>query len=95
MKALLKDLQKQLVQLQDEGLFKKERAIASPQADEIVMQDGRKMINLCANNYLGLANHPDLCKAAVQSVGKYGFGLASVRFICGTQTIHLELEKDL
>ena len=87
-----------LAAIRDEGLYKEERVIASKQgADIVVMADGsvQEVINFCANNYLGLANHPDLIAAAQEGVAKYGFGLSSVRFICGTQTIHKELEKRL
>ena len=87
-----------LAAIRDEGLYKEERVIASKQgADIVVTADGsvQEVINFCANNYLGLANHPDLIAAAQEGVAKYGFGLSSVRFICGTQTIHKELEKRL
>ena len=86
--ALRKDLQS----LKDEGLFKAERVITSPQGSEIAIQGGREVINLCANNYLGLANHPALVAAAHEALDRYGYGMASVRFICGTQTVHKELE---
>ncbi len=87
-----------LAAIRDEGLYKEERVIASKQgADIVVTADGsvQEVINFCANNYLGLANHPDLIAAAQEGLAKYGFGLSSVRFICGTQTIHKELEKRL
>ena len=74
------------------GLYKDERIIASPQAAEITLADGASVINFCANNYLGLANHPALIKAAKAGLDDHGFGLSSVRFICGTQTIHKTLE---
>ena len=74
------------------GLYKEERLLMSPQGAEIEVQGGREVINFCANNYLGLANHPEIIAAAQEGVAKYGFGLSSVRFICGTQTIHKELE---
>jgi glycine C-acetyltransferase len=74
------------------GLYKEERVIASPQDAEIRLQSGQAVINFCANNYLGLDNHPDVMAAAQEGIAKYGFGLSSVRFICGTQTIHKELE---
>jgi len=76
-------------------LYKEERLLMSPQGAEIEVQGGREVINFCANNYLGLANHPDLIAAAQEGVAKYGFGLSSVRFICGTQTIHKELEAKI
>ena len=87
-----------LADIRDAGLYKEERVIASQQdADIAVCEDGqvREVVNFCANNYLGLANHPDLIAAAQEGLEKYGFGLASVRFICGTQTIHKELERRL
>lgn len=87
-----------LSEIREAGLYKEERVIASQQdADIVVSSDGteRPVLNFCANNYLGLANHPDLIAAAREGVSKYGFGLSSVRFICGTQTIHKELEKRL
>ena len=74
------------------GLWKTERIIASEQNHEIRLADGREVINMCANNYLGLANNPEVIEAAIASYGQWGFGLSSVRFICGTQTIHKELE---
>ena len=77
------------------GLYKEERLLMSPQGAEIEVQRGREVINFCANNYLGLANHPEVIAAAQEGVAKYGFGLSSVRFICGTQTIHKELEAKI
>ena len=79
--------------LEAQGLFKSERIITSPQQAEIKVESGKTVINLCANNYLGLANHPVLIKSAHESLDKYGLGLASVRFICGTQDLHKRLEK--
>ena len=79
--------------LEAQGLFKSERVITSPQQAEIKVESGKTVINLCANNYLGLANHPVLIKSAHESLDKYGLGLASVRFICGTQDLHKRLEK--
>lgn len=81
-----------LEQIEAEGLMKRERMITSPQGGEISV-GGRQVINLCANNYLGLADHPDLIKAAKDAMDPKGFGMASVRFICGTQDIHRELEQ--
>lgn len=78
--------------LVDEGLFKEERVIASSQDARIRLTDGAEVINMCANNYLGLANHPALVEAAHKALDTYGYGMASVRFICGTQTVHGELE---
>ena len=77
------------------GLYKEERLLMSPQDAEIEVQGGREVINFCANNYLGLANHPEVIAAAQEGVAKYGFGLSSVRFICGTQIIHKELEAKI
>ncbi len=78
--------------LREAGLYKSERIIASPQNSRIKLQDGRDVLNLCANNYLGLANHPQILAAARESLDRRGFGMASVRFICGTQDLHKELE---
>ncbi len=88
-------LDAQLEELQQEGLYKKERIITSEQAAEIKVGDGQSVLNFCANNYLGLANHPDLIAAAKKGLDEHGFGTASVRFICGTQDIHKTLEKKL
>ncbi len=87
-------LNQEIQAVKDAGLFKKERVISSPQQARI-RADGKELINLCANNYLSLANHPDLIKAAQEALTKYGFGMASVRFICGTQDVHKELEAKL
>ena len=81
-----------LQSIEDEGLFKKERVIISPQRANIEVKGGQKVLNMCANNYLGLANNPDIIKAAKESFDKWGYGLSSVRFICGTQDIHKQLE---
>ncbi len=77
------------------GLLKRERVIGTAQGPVIKLEDGQEMINLCANNYLGLANHPAVLKAAHEGLTRYGYGMASVRFICGTQTVHRELEERL
>ena len=87
-------LQKELAAIEGQNLTKRERLIASQQ-DARVEVDGRTLINLCANNYLGLANHPEVMAAARDALDKRGFGMASVRFICGTQDIHRRLEEDL
>ncbi|MGI9648125.1 MAG: glycine C-acetyltransferase [Acidimicrobiia bacterium] len=89
------DLAKRLAGLREDGLFKDERHIASPQDASITLEDGSEVLNLCANNYLGLANHPTLVEAAAAALPDYGYGMASVRFICGTQTVHAELEADI
>ena len=88
-------LQQQTDELRKTGLYKEERIIVSPQQAEIKIKTGQEVINLCANNYLGLSNHPELIKAAQAALNRYGFGMSSVRFICGTQTIHKELEERL
>lgn len=93
--AYLKQLAEQLDTLRSEGLFKTERIIDSPQQAviEVPASEPREVINLCANNYLGLANHPALIEAAHAALDRYGYGMASVRFICGTQTPHRQLEQ--
>jgi glycine C-acetyltransferase len=93
--TLLKRLESQLAELELDGLFKRERVIASSQDAVVRLEDGREVLNLCANNYLGLANHPALVSAAHAALDRYGYGMASVRFICGTQTVHRELERRL
>jgi glycine C-acetyltransferase len=93
--GLLADLEARTAGLVDEGLFKHERVIASPQTAHIELADGTRVVNLCANNYLGLADHPALVDAAAVAVREHGFGMASVRFICGTQSVHKELETRL
>ena len=84
-----------LDEIRDAGLFKSERIIASPQSAEIELADGRKVLNFCANNYLGLADHPDIIAVAKEALDTHGFGMASVRFICGTQDLHKQLEKTI
>ncbi|MDA3858449.1 MAG: glycine C-acetyltransferase [Roseovarius sp.] len=86
------DITGRLEGLRDAGLYKRERVISSMQAGEIRLEDGREVINLCANNYLGLADNPEIIKAAHDALDRYGFGMASVRFICGTQEEHKTLE---
>ncbi len=88
-------ISQQLRQITADGLYKAERIITSPQRAAITVQDGQKVLNMCANNYLGLADHPDVVKAARESYEKWGYGLASVRFICGTQRIHKQLEEKI
>lgn len=87
-------LSNQLDEIKEQGLYKKERIIKSPQGAHIISQE-KDVINLCANNYLGLSNSPDLKSVAKDAIGKYGFGMSSVRFICGTQDIHKELEEKI
>ena len=88
-------LDKEIQEITDAGLYKKERIITSPQSALIRLEDGREVINFCANNYLGLSSHPDILSAAKQTIDTHGFGLSSVRFICGTQDIHKELETKI
>ncbi|MHC4110462.1 MAG: glycine C-acetyltransferase [Planctomycetota bacterium] len=85
----------ELKQIRDNGLYKSERIITSPQQAMITVQGGQKVLNLCANNYLGLADHPEVIRAAQESYAKWGYGLSSVRFICGTQQIHKQLEDKI
>jgi glycine C-acetyltransferase len=87
-------LQNEIQTVKNEGLYKEERVITSPQGAEIQVKSGG-VLNFCANNYLGLADHPELVKTAKTALDKYGFGMSSVRFICGTQNIHKELEERL
>jgi glycine C-acetyltransferase len=84
-----------LDEIREAGLFKSERIITSPQAAEITLEDGRRVLNFCANNYLGLADHPAMIEAAKQALDSHGFGMASVRFICGTQDLHKRLERTI
>lgn len=88
-------LQKELKQIEEDGLFKKERIITSPQDAVIEISTGEKVINFCANNYLGLSSHPDVIQAAKDTLDSHGFGMSSVRFICGTQDIHKALEAKI
>jgi glycine C-acetyltransferase len=90
-RSFLEHLGREIATLRDSGLYKAERVIASPQAPAIEV-GGREVVNFCANNYLGLSSHPALVEAARAALARYGFGMSSVRFICGTQTIHKELE---
>ncbi len=88
-------LEQELQSIQEAGLFKRERVITSPQAAEITIAGGKQVLNFCANNYLGLSSHPRVVQAAKEAIDTHGFGMSSVRFICGTQDIHKELEKKL
>ncbi|MFC4095694.1 glycine C-acetyltransferase [Euzebyella saccharophila] len=88
-------LQEELSQIKEDGLFKEERIITSKQGADIQLADGTEVINFCANNYLGLSSHPEVIKAAKDTLDTHGFGMSSVRFICGTQDIHKELEKTI
>ena len=94
MSRFLDDIQSRLTEIRAEGLWKTEREIAGPQGGHVSVS-GREVINLCANNYLGLANHPDLIRAAQLALDRHGYGMASVRFICGTQSLHRDLERQL
>jgi glycine C-acetyltransferase len=88
-------LQNELDTIQQNGLFKKERIITSPQGAEITISTGEKVLNFCANNYLGLSSHPEVVQAAKDALDSHGFGMSSVRFICGTQDIHKQLEQKI
>jgi glycine C-acetyltransferase len=88
-------LQKELATIKESGLYKTERIIASPQAPDIKLQDGREVLVFCANNYLGLSSHSKVIEAAHKGLDSHGFGMSSVRFICGTQDIHKELEQKI
>ncbi len=88
-------LEQELQSIEEAGLFKRERIITSPQAAQITITGGKQVLNFCANNYLGLSSHPSVVQAAKEAIDTHGFGMSSVRFICGTQDIHKELEKKL
>ncbi|GAA3752985.1 glycine C-acetyltransferase [Flavobacterium ginsengisoli] len=88
-------LQKELQTIEENGIFKKERIITSPQGAEITISTGETVLNFCANNYLGLSSHPEVVQAAKDAMDTHGFGMSSVRFICGTQDIHKTLEKKI
>jgi glycine C-acetyltransferase len=94
-KSFLSQLEQEVTEIREAGLYKAERIIVSPQGTVIRMQDGSEAINLCANNYLGLSSEPSVVAAAQAAVGKYGFGMSSVRFICGTHDVHAALESRL
>lgn len=93
--SIKQHLEKELEAIKEAGLFKKERIITSKQDAEITLDDGSKVLNFCANNYLGLSSHPEVIQAAKDTLDSHGFGMSSVRFICGTQDIHKELEEKL
>src|SRR5881409_3140788 len=90
-----KQISETLQEIKSQGLFKTERIITTPQDAHIAVAGGKRVLNMCANNYLGLADHPELIKAAKEALDTHGFGMASVRFICGTQDIHKDLEDAL
>jgi len=94
-KTLQPVLQKEIAEIKEAGLYKKERVIITPQGAEIKVEGGQEVINFCANNYLGLSSHPKVIEAAKAAMDSHGYGLSSVRFICGTQDIHKELEAKL
>src|SRR3990167_1617641 len=94
-KTILSDFQQSLDELQTEGLYKIEREILSPQNGRIKIQGDQTVLNFCSNNYLGLADDPRILAAAKKGLDAYGFGLASVRFICGTQDLHKKLERKI
>ncbi|HEX8061555.1 MAG TPA: glycine C-acetyltransferase [Cyclobacteriaceae bacterium] len=94
-KKLQPTLEKELNNIREAGLFKRERIITTPQGADIETSDGNDVINFCANNYLGLSSHPRVIAAAKEAIDTHGFGMSSVRFICGTQDIHKELEKKI
>jgi glycine C-acetyltransferase len=91
--AIAGQLTAELHEIREDGLYKDERVITSPQSAQVQLRDGAELLNFCANNYLGLADHPEVLAAAKDALDRWGFGLASVRFICGTQEIHKQLEK--
>ncbi|GAA0753540.1 glycine C-acetyltransferase [Psychroflexus lacisalsi] len=92
---LQKQLKEELQNIEEEGLYKKERIITSPQGSEITLDSGESVLNFCSNNYLGLSSHPEVVKAAKDTLDSHGFGMSSVRFICGTQDIHKKLEEEI
>ncbi len=94
-KTLQPVLEKELEEIEKAGLYKRERIIISPQGADIQVQGGQEVINFCANNYLGLSSHPKVIEAAKKAIDSHGFGMSSVRFICGTQDIHKELEEKI
>ncbi|MGA0154794.1 MAG: glycine C-acetyltransferase [Flavobacteriaceae bacterium] len=94
-KAFQTQLQESLDELKDQGLYKTERIISSKQGAQIMLQSGQEVLNFCANNYLGLSSHPEVVQAAKDTLDTHGFGMSSVRFICGTQDIHKKLEAEI
>ena len=92
---MIQDLTARLAELDEAGLTRRERPLATPQGGRVQLADGSRLINMCANNYLGLADHPDLLDAGIDALKAHGYGMASVRFICGTQDIHQQLEARL
>src|SRR6266567_6274526 len=94
-KAFHSCIEQQLDEIRAAGTYKRERVIITPQGTTIRVSDGKPVLNLCANNYLGLAQHPAVAKAAKAAIDEWGYGCASVRFICGTQGVHKQLEERL
>ncbi|MFZ1703423.1 MAG: glycine C-acetyltransferase [Saprospiraceae bacterium] len=93
--GIIQDIQLELEELKSSGLFKSERIITTPQSAVIKTTQGKEVLNFCANNYLGLSSHPEVIDSAKEAIDSHGFGMSSVRFICGTQDIHKELEKSI
>src|SRR6266536_147732 len=93
--AFKEHLQTQITGIRSAGTYKNERIIITPQGTTIRVADGKPVLNLCANNYLGLAQHPAVAAASKEEIARWGYGLASVRFICGTQALHKQLEERL
>jgi glycine C-acetyltransferase len=91
--TIQQELEKELVAIKEAGLYKKERIITTPQSASIATTDGKDVLNFCANNYLGLSSHPEVIQAGIEAINTHGFGMSSVRFICGTQDIHKDLER--
>lgn len=94
-KTLKPSLEKELAAIKEAGLYKEERIIVTPQGADIKVSTGQEVINFCANNYLGLSSHPKVTEAAKKAIDRYGYGMSSVRFICGTQDVHKELERKI
>ena len=92
---LKQHLTSELKDIKNSGLFKEERILTSPQGPDITLSTGERVLNFCANNYLGLSSHPNVIQAAKDTLETHGFGMSSVRFICGTQDIHKELERKI
>ena len=92
---LQQQLQTELANIKEEGLYKKERIITNPQGALIRVSTGEEVLNFCANNYLGLSSHPEVIQASKDTLDSHGYGMSSVRFICGTQDIHKKLEEKL
>ena len=91
--SVREEIQKELQEIKEAGLYKEERIITTPQKAEINTEKGNEVLNFCANNYLGLSSHPDIIEASIDTIKTHGYGMSSVRFICGTQDIHKELER--